>query len=225
MEPLEDKSSIMLDTGYEQTESLHADTSPMALSEIISADKSIAVWNRTADDTIEKYYAGIFNTLGLGVRGVYPIEDMTRLLEDSLPEHEGKEEAVSDIFLLADMLTCLFDCNTVGLRLVPLNSAMCPEFHIDNIPVRLLCTYLGSGTELLPQEALHTSPQDKTTSDFSKTNFGKFYRTHNIQQLNPFDVALLKGSAWPEQENMAAVHRSCKLAPNEQRVLLSLDPM
>lgn len=46
-----------------------------------------------------------------------------------------------------------------------------------------------------------------------------------IQHLDTFDVALFKGSAWEEQEHMAALHRSCPVAQTDKRVLLTLDPM
>ena len=43
--------------------------------------------------------------------------------------------------------------------------------------------------------------------------------------MQAFDVGLLKGSAWEGQEHMAAIHKSCPVAENEKRVLLTLDPM
>jgi hypothetical protein len=142
-----------------------------------------------------------------------------------LPEYDGKQEAVDDIYLLSDMLTCLFDCDSVGLRLAPLTSAMCPSFHVDNIPVRLVNTYIGSGTEWLPLEALYENPSEDTAGQLSKTKFGTSYNKSHIQQMKHFDVGLLKGKAWQQHEQMAAIHRSCQLQENEKRVLLTLDPM
>ncbi|AWB65499.1 hypothetical protein C2869_03195 [Saccharobesus litoralis] len=43
--------------------------------------------------------------------------------------------------------------------------------------------------------------------------------------MRAFDVGLLKGKAWQQQEHLAAVHRSCHVAQNEKRVLLTIDPM
>ena len=145
-------------------------------------------------------------------------------LEESLPDYLGKQQTIEDIFLLSDMLTCLFDCDAVGLRLVPLTSAMCPRFHVDKIPVRLVNTYLGAGTQWLPLEALlDTPPDDK--QPFSQTRMGQFYQAEQVQQMKGFEVGLLKGAAWEQQEHLAAVHRSCALDQNEKRVLLTLDPM
>ena len=218
-----------------QTElSWSSGSSPIVLSEIFSKTTSVAIWERDFNLQISKYFDRTFASMGLGIKGVFPLVSLKDELSKMLPEEEGKKTAVDDIYLLSDMLTCLFDCDTVGLRLAPLKSAMCPSFHIDNIPVRLVNTYLGTGTDWLPleslqkevlqKEALHKFPNGKEAK-LSKTNFGMYYDKDHVQQMNTFDVGLLKGKAWQQQEQMAAVHRSCQLQKNEKRVLLTLDPM
>ena len=127
------------------------------------------------------------------------------------------------------MLTTLFDCDSVGVRLVPLSSAMCPSFHVDNIPVRLVNTYLGEGTEWLPKESVVTRQiiglNDANTQGLTKNRLGQHYRESSVRQMNAFDVGLLKGKSWQGHEEFAAVHRSCKVIPGTHRVLLTLDPM
>ncbi|MEM0912718.1 MAG: DUF1826 domain-containing protein [Pseudomonadota bacterium] len=209
----------------ESSISWHFDTSPLALGEIVSPQISIAGWKRDVNSAIQQYFDSVFHSLGLGIRGVFSIDDMISELTKSLPDGQGKNETVKDIFLLSDMLTCLFDCRSVGLRLVPLTSAMCPKFHTDNIPVRLLTSYLGQGTQWLPIESLYEYPPKALEGKLSKTNFDMFYQQKSVRQLQAFDVALLKGSAWPDHEKNAAVHRSCRVGLDEKRVLLTLDPM
>lgn len=134
------------------------------------------------------------------------------------------------------MLTTLFNCNSVGLRLAPLDAAMCPKLHADNIPVRLVSTYLGEGTQWLPQERLISAnalqPNASNTRGKHKlkhklaTSLGNVkYRESDIMQMSSFDVGLFKGKAWPEQEESAALHRSCPVLEGAKRVLLTLDPM
>ena len=36
------------------------------------------------------------------------------------------------------------------MRLVSTSAPMCPRFHTDHVGVRLICTYVGPGTEWLP---------------------------------------------------------------------------
>jgi hypothetical protein len=201
------------------------DSSPMVLGDIFSPEHSVAIWQRSIDSDISHYFANCFDDLGLGIRGVFTIENLKVELAKLLPNHSYKERALEDVFLLSDMLTCLFGCDSVGLRIAPLSKAMCPKLHTDNIPVRLVSTYLGPGTQWLPLEVLEEeqlAPADTKSLGQYK---GRYYQESHIQQLNSFDVALLKGSAWENQEHMAAVHRSCPISENDKRVLLSLDPM
>ena len=199
--------------------------SPTTLSDIVSPDISVAVWQRDINPVIGEYFNDAFTTLGAGIRYVFSVESLTTALTDVLPDGEGKAEAIDDICLLADMMTCLFGCNEIGLRLVPLSSAMCPKLHVDQIPVRLVNTYLGEGTEWLPNEALSAHALNDTDTAVKTVVHQGFYNKNHVQQLNPFDVALLKGSVWGDDEQMSAIHRSCQVEPDTKRVLLTLDPI
>ena len=183
------------------TASWSSGPSAMVLSDIFSANTSVAIWNREPNVIINAYFEQAFFALGLGIRGVFPMTTLTQALTDTLPEKDGKQEAVEDIYLLSDMLTCLFDCDSVGLRLVPLKSAMCPKFHVDNIPVRLVNTYLGSGTEWLPLEAVKQTPLDLKQGAANKASSRYEYNPEHIQQMKAFDVGLLKGKAWTSRKN------------------------
>lgn len=207
------------------TLSWRSGVSPMVLSDIFSADNSVTIWKRDIDLVVNNYFERAFKSLGMGVRGVFAIERLKCELSAMLPEQEGKQVAVDDIYLLSDMLTCLFDCQSVGLRLVPLQKAMCPKFHVDNVPVRLVNTYLGSGTEWLPLEATKPRPGNGLQHQTAKTPCRWVYDKSSVQQMQAFDVGLLKGQAWENHEHMAAIHRSCQLEESEKRVLLTLDPM
>ena len=113
---------------------------PMALSNIFSEHNSVAIWERPEIDAISQYCRVNFDRFGQGVRNVFSLSSLKDNLYQQLPEAEGVEAMVEDMYLLADMLTCLFDCDAVGLRLSPMDKAMCPRFHTDNIPVRLVTT-------------------------------------------------------------------------------------
>ena len=122
----------------------------------------------------------------------------------NLPQLSGWPDAlIQDIAYLVDMYTCLFNAQSAGLRLRTLNEAMCPRFHFDRVPCRLITTYYGTGTQWLPQ----------TGND----------QQNSIQTLNSGDVALLKGAAWPANEDGAIIHRSPQVKPGEKRLLLTLD--
>ncbi|OHU85795.1 MULTISPECIES: DUF1826 domain-containing protein [Pseudoalteromonas] len=201
-------------------------SSPESLTEIVSQDISVAIWQRENNPIINRYFEAVFSSLGLGIRNVFTMNSLKAHLDAALPNGIGKLEVIEDIYLLSDMLTCLFGCKSVGLRLAPLSSAMCPKLHVDQIPVRLVNTYLGEGTQWLPSEAIHQCTNMQAPLKLKTAVHNGFYSESSVNQLNAFDVALLKGSAWQEgQVQMAAIHRSCQVALNSKRVLLTLDPM
>ncbi|MEG3768442.1 DUF1826 domain-containing protein [Alteromonas sp. 14N.309.X.WAT.G.H12] len=198
---------------------------PLVLSDIFSPATSVTIWQRGPSPAVNHYFLQAFEALGLGINGVFSMDTLMEEMHHRLPEFEGKQDAVDDIYLLCDMLTCLFNCDSIGLRLAPLTQAMCPRFHRDNIPVRLVNTYLGPGTEWLPKESIQDRSLKGNHTPLNKAPFDVGYDKDHIQQMQAFDVGLLKGQAWPEQEHMAAWHRSCQLEKGHKRVLLTLDPM
>lgn len=227
MQVLQDHNTI-----FEHTNSWRSSVDAMVLGDIFDEGISVAVWNRPEAPLISQYYSEVFKSLGMGIRGVFSMASLREEIATLLPNAQsnvGKQAAIDDIYLLSDMLTTLFDCDSVGVRLVPLSSAMCPSFHVDNIPVRLVSTYLGEGTEWLPIESVVTSPMiglgGENAHGLSKNRLGQCYQENSVRQMNALDVGLLKGKSWQGHEEFAAVHRSCRVQPNTQRVLLTLDPM
>ena len=100
---------------------------------------------------------------------------------------------------------------------------MCPRFHVDRVPCRLLTTYLGVATEWLPhhnadRSRLGIGNQGKPDEESGIMNSDK-----DIKYLNQGDVALLKGEAWEGNEGSGLIHRSPTLDSNSRRLLLTID--
>jgi hypothetical protein len=47
------------------------------------------------------------------------------------------------------MFCTFFELKQVGLRLRLLDSPMCPRFHVDKVPCRMVTTFSGPGTQWL----------------------------------------------------------------------------
>jgi hypothetical protein len=198
--------------------------SPTVFGDIFEVSTSLVCWQRPENRIVKAYFEAVSSSLKIGVRNVFSLPSLHTELASSLPDGIGKEHAIKDIYLLADMLTCLFDCKEVGLRLTAINTAMCPRLHVDNIPVRLITTYVGPGTEWLPNEHVEQSNSNLNVTKVKSNQTSLRYNAQNIKQLNSFDVSLIKGSAWGE-DHIAAIHRSCALASEQWRVVLTLDPI
>lgn len=150
----------------------------------------------------------------------HPDEAFTADLMSRLPAPDAATPLVEDMAMIAEAIAFLFDTQTVGIRLRLLNSAMCPRFHCDNLPVRMVTTYCGPGSEWLPEFAInreglgapHPDRPDIVTDAAA------------IQRLSPGDIALIKGSGWVGCEERGLVHRSPALENGSKRLLMSIDP-
>ncbi len=168
------------------------------LTEIFKPNVNLAIWQRDSHEGINAYVQNLSRFQAL--QFVAEPKELASILEQRLPEAEGKADFIADLELLSQILACLMDCTAVGFRLKRLEKAMCPRFHTDHVALRLLVTYAGAGTEW---------QSDATARSY--------------QQIDTSDVALLKGSAWNDSKDTAIWHRSPQTtAP---RLLLSLDPV
>ena len=128
-----------------------------------------------------------------------------------------------DIAALVDMFCCLFDLKRAGLRLAALDRAMCPRFHVDKVPCRLITTYYGVATEWLPQNSADRTKLGKGSNGLDDNQSGLIKNSNDIQQLLCGDVALLKGERWEGNEGAGLIHRSPIVPAGERRLLLTLD--
>jgi hypothetical protein len=123
-----------------------------------------------------------------------------------------------DVLFWREALADLVGARTVGVRLAVLESAMCPRMHVDRVPLRLVITYAGHGTEYLNEPldaAVGGSPiESRLTSPFAF-----------VESAAPADVLLLKGEAWHGNRGRGAVHRSPDASRFERRLVLTLDPL
>ena len=117
----------------------------------------------------------------------------------------------------SEMLGELLDCERVGVRLVTLSAPMCPRFHVDYVPCRMLITLSGVGTEWIPN-----SDVDWAVFADLETMAPPVQANRQTRQLATGHWSLLKGGAWNERF-AGVVHRS----PHGvgERLLLSLDPV
>ncbi|MDO9311930.1 MAG: DUF1826 domain-containing protein [Nitrosomonas sp.] len=144
------------------------------------------------------------------------IPSVVDVLMGSLPAHSMRVSFIEDVAMAVDMFSCLFDLDHAGLRLLVLNKTMCPRFHVDKVPCRLVTTYAGKGTEWLNREGII----DRSALGASKESMVE----HDIvQHLSEGDIALLKGDGWEGNEGFGVIHRSPSLNDNETRLLLTFD--
>ncbi|MEM8579532.1 MAG: DUF1826 domain-containing protein, partial [Pseudomonadota bacterium] len=118
----------------------------------------------------------------------------------------GGAAFAADVADLADAFADVMQAAWVRLRLDVVTTNACRRFHVDALRARLVCTYLGTGT----QYGL-AAPRNEPA------------QVHTVATGTPI---LLRGTQWPAHRAPSLLHRSPPIeGTGEVRLVLVLDPM
>jgi hypothetical protein len=197
---------------------------PNVFTSIYQEDTNIVIWQRDLASELICAVSDFLkqHSITAAVLAVTP-QNTHEVLRDTFGESDTISVLSDDIALLVDMFCCLFDLKCAGLRLTVLDRAMCPRFHVDRIPCRLVTTYQGIATQWLNHNVVDRSKLGAGNQGKNDEQSGLFKNKHDINRLSEGDVALLKGENWDESEGTGLVHRSPPVSSGERRLLLTLD--
>lgn len=196
------------------------DKQPSVLSDIYQEDINIAIWRRQKQFSVKEFLE--LNPTFQKEMILTPQDALSRINEFF---DNNMTEVSEDIALLVDMFCYLFELKQAGMRLKVLDKAMCPKFHVDKVPCRLVTTYQGMATQWLPHELVDQTKLGWGCNGLPDSESSLYQSESDIQQLDCGDVALIKGTLWEGNENAGLVHRSPGLIANEKRLILTLDFM
>ena len=212
------------DLGFEKRGQHAQGTEPEILTEIYQDAANIAIWETEISAKLESAVKAVMaSSPDLQLSEAISIKSAEDQLQKILGAEDAFVELRNDVVELVDMFCCLFGLERAGLRLATLNRAMCPRFHVDHVPCRLLKTYTGIATQWIPHDLV-----DRTKLGVDRHNqpdevSGLFQSETDIENLQSGQVALLKGERWEGNEGAGLVHRSPRLNDGERRLFLSLD--
>jgi hypothetical protein len=79
----------------------------------------------------------------------------TNDLPQARPQHElGRKAFINDVVALSQVFLNQSQARSIDIQLQAIRKDMCRLFHADRVRTRLLCTYLGLGTEWLSENNL-----------------------------------------------------------------------
>jgi len=194
---------------------------PRALTRVLDDGVNLAVWQRQLPAHIADFgrlLLSLNEPLAESLVLELPCDDTEPNLHglaSGFSDLEGYEGFIADVSWLVSAFACLLGAKRVGLRLRVLDKAMCPRFHVDHVPVRLISTYCGIGSQWLKEGAMDRRQLGKAEVEPQDNAL--------IQQIACGEVALLKGEKWHGNEGFGLIHRSPQLAPGERRLILTLD--
>ena len=155
---------------------------PEILEDINSSGVAASIWTRTCSQDFQGWVDGLPMEQLPELRTVVPVHlaeaaAIAACEQVQLPLSAERDMLTGDVGALALILSKALDVQQVRIRLDVSDEVMCPKFHVDNVPARLLCTYRGAGTEYVLAGAEDDARQ--------------------ISQVGRGAVGLFRGGAWP----------------------------
>jgi len=185
---------------------------------------NLAIWRLSLTDSITQSIESLMTQKpSFSTEIILAPNDAFDRISDCFDGVKESHSLCEHITLLVDMFCTLFELKNVGLRLKIIDQPMCPRFHVDKVPCRLISTLYGTGTQWLKHSDVNRGELGSRNNGLTDTNSGVIKPEGKIEQLSCGDIALLKGEHWHNNEQAGLVHRSPVSSINTRRLLLTLD--
>ena len=191
------------------------------LGEVLRDEVNLAIWQRQLPAPIGDFAQALLaqgmplaESMVLELADIDSPPNLTGLVAQysDLP---GQQAFLADVAWLVSAFACLLDAKRIGLRLRILDKAMCPRFHVDHVPVRLITSYAGVGSQWLREGVMARRRLGDPAAEPGDEAL--------IERAEAGHVLLAKGEKWIGNEGGGLIHRSPQLPPGGRRLLLTLD--
>lgn len=196
---------------------------PSVFERLFDDAVTVCVWNRPPDPILVSYLEDSVRS-GSWKRKAQ-IEAAGPRFDELLAGFDadvGRVRWITELTALVDLFATLTDAQTIGLRVTATARATCPRFHADQVGLRLLCSWLGEGTEWLAEEDVSRGALGLQQPSVGSTT-GVLRPGGVVRQMPAFAVGAFKGDLWPGNGGRGAVHRSPR--PGGWRVFVSLNEL
>lgn len=175
----------------------------------------MVVWEREVEEALEGYISLFEREKEDRIYRAKKAEEFEAFFQEKKQKDPlGYRAFVKDIEAIVGWFLKITDDPEPRLRLDRVQSNGCRRFHVDSVVYRMLCTYLGPGTEWVSAEDLDrecSCPLDHV-------------KPSKIRRLSRFSVAILKGKKKGGERQI--YHRSPPIeGTGEHRLLLCLDSL
>lgn len=189
----------------------------LELKSIQSPYVNLAVWRRPVDAVMQPVIHWLAKE-PFEIEHEIDVRDVSQTLQGhlSVPTEfdVSRTHLIKDIQELANLFSKHASTSSIRLIIEALHRVPCPKFHQDNVTLRLVCTYTGTGTEWLENSNVNSHPDccgGSIVLDEAR-----------IKNLNAFEVGLMKGKRWPGNA-MGIFHRSPTIDASQPRLVVKMD--
>ncbi len=131
---------------------------------------------------------------------------------------------LEDIGRLVELFRGASGMERVRVRLTRVVDAACAAFHVDSLPLRMLCTYHGDGMQWVPDDAACRRQLGIRGRSLRRANAAIVPDPARIETLPRWHAGIFKGRTHPEGGALALIHRSApQCCERHPRIRLVLD--
>jgi len=132
----------------------------------------------------------------------------------------------ADVVDLARLYCALSDAAMIHVQLNVVSTDKCKRFHVDNLRLRMVSTYVGPGTEWMPEAHVNRYAVYDCDCAAHASNDALVNDERRIQRVPTGAVAILKGEAFPGNKGNGIIHRSPPImADGKLRLVLTIDDL
>lgn len=202
------------------------DRSIEAIGRLQRSDVNLVSWHRELpaglDVQLEAWVRRDHARFDQAVAAQHPGDDLAKAtsgLSGSI-----RDWLIADIADLLARLAALADARRMRVSFGAIRSDQCRKFHVDWVRYRLITTYLGPGTEWVPDPAVDRTALEHPADCPCDANKNIIRDATAVMCAAPGEVLLMKGVRHPDSPG--TVHRSPPLGETGQvRVVLVASPI
>ncbi|MEE2785959.1 MAG: DUF1826 domain-containing protein [Myxococcota bacterium] len=210
----------MLATQHRPTVSLRSE-----FAEILHADKNVVSIPRTLNPGVAMRLQRLADQIEFAHEAPLDLTDLdVSALLVSIPDEPERAFLEADIIDLAQQFGALLQCKHLYAHLYTQRTNACRKIHTDYVPLRLLCTYAGPGTEWMLNEDIGREHLGSSELGAKSANARLIRAGASLQQSKEGEVLLLKGETYHGNEGRGVAHRSPPIeALGVNRLVLKID--
>lgn len=198
---------------------------PQVLTRALDSDVSLAIYIRHASPSLIRSLEDVRICNFPSLRFEAPSSNAQALLLSKYAEFRAQnpwvEPVLNDMAGVIEIFNTHIGSSEIAIRIDQTDRTMCPKFHVDRCELRMVTTYVGPGTEWVPESGVNRealNQRDQTNDDIVPD-------TDAIQRLPTFSVAVTRGVGDPNVPSRGLVHRSPELSQGERRLFLCVQPI
>jgi len=200
---------------------------------LLSSGQKLWLWRRRLNKPLRTFLAGLDDAALPTIRAVLaPDEIPAPALRAWFGEHWPGEPCRDlrlwqrDLVMLIGLFRSLHPGCALRFCLEAVHTPDCRLFHTDRVGLRLICTYRGPGTQWLDEDNVNRGELGLQGRTMEAANRAMVRDPARIRTMDTGWVAVMKGDAFPGNENGGLVHRAYPCEPGAPaRLRLRLDTL